>query len=134
MNANAHSKWRIKMNKKGFTLVELLIVICIIAIVGAAFLGGDRTMGDGDRVGAVAKLSRKGIIFKTWEGQLILGGQGTVTTNTWDFSVTNDAVLDDLRKAMDSGKNARLSYHQNFFPRPWSGSTTYFIQKVTPLP
>lgn len=123
------------MNKHGFTLIELLIVIAIIGILAFMLVGGGGgfSIGDGDRVGIVTKLSHKGIYWKTWEGQMIIGGQGTVTTNVWSFSVPDVNILPEVREALEFQKEVRLSYHQKLFPAPWKGSTTYYITGVTPV-
>jgi hypothetical protein len=94
---------------------------------------GGLATGDGNCVGIVTKFSHKGILWKTWEGKLILGGQGTVTTNTWDFSVDkdNETLIQDIQNALDTQEKVKLSYHQILIPVLPIGSTTYFIQKVT---
>lgn len=126
-------------NQKGFTLIELLIVVAIVGILAAVVLGGGRSggggisMGDGDRVGIVTKLSHRGIVWTTWEGQMILGGQGTVTTNVWEFSIDDPNVLKEVQAAVDSQKTVKLTYHQNLLIRPWIGGTTYFVKTVSPI-
>ena len=122
--------------QRGFSLVELIILTMICVVIAITFLvssAGSRdglTMGDGDRVGIVTKLSHRGVFWKTWEGQLILGGQGTVTTNVWEFSIIDPQLRDEIKKALDTQTKVRLSYHQNLLPRPWNGSTKYFITAV----
>lgn len=122
------------LNAKGFTVVEVFVIFALLGILLAALSGtGGLAIGDGDRVGIVTDFSYTGIRWKTWEGQLILGGQGTVTTNTWYFSVdkNNETLIQDIQNALETQEKVKLSYHRrNLFPRPWLGSTTYFIQKV----
>ena len=118
--------------KKGFTLSEFTIVLAVVCIIGVIAVTGTSGLstGDGDRVGIITKLSYRGIHWKTWEGQMILGGQGTVTTNVWEFSVTDPEVLEKVRAALNTQQKVRLSYHQNLMEWPWLGSTTYFITAV----
>jgi prepilin-type N-terminal cleavage/methylation domain-containing protein len=121
---------------KGFTLIELLVVLAIIGLLFTLIMGGAGggfSISDGDRVGIITKFSQnKGVAFKTCEGQMILGGQGTVTSNVWEFSIAkeNIEIIKKIQEALDTQKLVKLSYHQYLFTRPWLGSTTYFIQRV----
>lgn len=120
----------------GFTLIELIAVIIIIGILGIAVVGGGGgSIGtsDGDRVGIITKLSNSGLRFKTWEGEMILGGQGTVNAAAWKFSVADPEILKKVKSAVDSQKKVRLTYHKELFWKPWDGATTYFINGVTPV-
>lgn len=125
-------------NKKGFTLIELLIVLAICGMLAATVMGGAGhgcTASDGNRVGVVVQFSYGGFYLDTWEGQLILGGQGTVTTNTWNFSVLKSDIetIEKIKAAMSSKKQVELTYHKNRLWRPWNGSTTYFVKDVVYL-
>ena len=117
-------------NRKGFTLIELLVVIAIVGIITAlvgSFVFGSTS--DGARVGTVVKFSHKGNIFKSWEGELALGG-GT-STKFWEFSVTDETVVKDVQSALDSQKVVKMEYHQKRFRNPTAANTTYIVSKVT---
>lgn len=120
---------------KGVTLIEILIVIAIIGIlfVLIASAGGGCSTGDGERVGRVVKLSHKGLIWTTWEGDMLLGGQGAVNSGLYRFSITDPQIVEKVKKAMESQSEVRVLYHQNLLFRPWQGSTTYFITGVEPV-
>ena len=113
----------------GFLLVTLLIGLAI----GSYFTFGNYS--DGYRTGTVMKISKKGVMFKTWEGQLNVGSlqdannDGTATT-TWDFSVTDDSILTDLEKAVDNNHRVKLYYKEKFYQFDWLGDTKYFVYKV----
>ena len=84
----------------------------------------------------VIKISSKGMMFKTWEGQLNLGaytneGEGAPTT-IWEFSVpsSNDQVLEDINTSIDNGKRVKLHYKEKLMTLPWRGDTKYLIYKV----
>lgn len=122
--------------KRAFTLIELLIVVAIIGLLTAVVIGGvgGCSRSDGSRVGIVTKFSHKGIAWKTWEGEMNLGGirndptgEGTVA-NIWEFSVQDQEVVKVIDENL--GKKMRLDYHQNLVVRPWNGSTTYFVWKA----
>lgn len=121
---------------KTVKLVLALVVIIFSAGIGYWLFG---TYSDGYRAGTVMKLSNKGFIFKTYEGQLNLGmgindpnSPGVSVSNVWDFSVSasDTAVLSTLDKAMMSGQRAKLHYREKFITVPWRGDTKYQVYKV----
>lgn len=121
-----------KMNKRGFTLIELLVVLVLLGAVATAVIAGlgNFSISDGKRVGVVTKFSHKGIFCKTWEGDLLLGGQGTVTSSHWEFSVDDKNVAEEINGAMDKQELVELLYHQQLFVFPWKGDTKYFVTGV----
>ncbi len=61
------------------------------------------TYSDGNRAGRLIKFSNKGYVFKTYEGELNLGGinttnGGILINNMWQFSVADKSVADSLSK------------------------------------
>lgn len=119
-------------------LVIIGLAILLAFIFGSYFVLGNYSQGT--RAGVVQKLSRKGIVIKTWEGQLNLGGFNTTETGgvgatIWDFSVKgkNQLVLDELEKASLNGKRVKLYYTEKFLKLFWIGETKYFVHKVEPF-
>src|SRR5690606_41695359 len=56
--------------------------------------------------------SKNGKLFKTYEGQLILGGTQFMTKESiWSFSVENKDVYEQLQKV--EGKHVRVYYKQD---------------------
>ncbi len=110
----------------------LLLLLLGIGI-GSYFVFGNYSTGY--RTGTVMKLSKKGAIIKTWEGQLNVGGLQDgdgdgMSTTVWDFSVREDEVMDDLEAAVDHGKRVKLRYHEKFYKLSFFGDTKYFVYEV----
>jgi len=111
----------------GFFLVLILIGIAFYFVCGM-------TYSEGTRTGILTKASKKGYIFKTYEGEINIGGfnQGESTIiplTIFKFSTTKKQVYDSLE--IHQGKKVSLKYRQvikNFF---WQGETDYFVDKVT---
>jgi hypothetical protein len=59
-------------------MMRKLLFVLILLIVAALAFVTFRSYSDGTRVGTLTKLSRKGYIFKTHEGQLMTGGMTDV--------------------------------------------------------
>ena len=86
------------------------------------------TYSTGVRSGELIKISRKGILVKTWEGEI---SQGISGAQIFIFSVEdkNEQVLKDLQKYQ--GKYVKLNYKERYATFFWLGDTKYFITKVT---
>jgi prepilin-type N-terminal cleavage/methylation domain-containing protein len=124
---------------KAVTLIEILIVIAILGLLAgiAVGFGGGCSQSEGSRVGTVTKFSLKGIVYKSWEGELVTGGiraksDGQAGANIWEFSVADKKVVAQVQDALDHGRTVKLDYKQTFL-KPLSRSTTYTVTKVTPV-
>ncbi|MBI3142676.1 MAG: 6-phosphogluconate dehydrogenase [Bacteroidetes bacterium] len=119
---------------------RILIVsglVAVLLIILGFSLAYNLNYSDGFRSGTVAKLSHKGMIFKTYEGQLlsgglVAGGEGDVASNLWDFSVERGEkqVLADLEKAVDERYPVKLRYKEKYYKFFWRGDTKYFVYQV----
>lgn len=111
-------------------LIGLSINGMVIIVVLALYAN----FSSGYRVGRIIKVSEKGYVFKTFEGQLNTGGfsegDGDMTSSIWNFSVRrgDDEILDQLKNA--NKEMVRLYYDEKFIRIPVLGDTKYFITKV----
>ena len=91
---------------------------------------------EGKRAGELIKMSKKGVIFKTYEGQLNTGGfsegAGDITSSIWHFSVkaSDKKVLQDIDAAIDGGYRVKLYYEEKYIKVFFLGETKYFVTKV----
>ena len=90
----------------------------------------------GVRAGVPVKFSRKGVVFKTYEGELNVGGltnsaEGAIPT-TWKFSVarSEEDVHQGMELAMTEHKRVKLHYVEKYVQLFWRGDTQYFVRKV----
>jgi len=88
---------------------------------------------DGERVGTLQKMARKGWLCKTNEGELALYIIPGVAPQLWYFTVRNDAVVVQLNELV--GKRVRLHYSEHRgVPSSCFGDTRYFIDSVSEAP
>lgn len=124
--------------KAGRFIKRLIIGLFILAILGGLgyLFFATMTYSDGSRAGELIKISEKGMVFKTYEGQLSLGGLSvggednneTNIGNLWDFSVTDDAVYKKMEALR--GKKVVVKYKEQYRAIPWKGDTKYIITDV----
>ena len=123
-----------KFLKKSLTwLAIILIVGTTLYVCFVRFT----SYSNGYRAGEIIKFSRKGFVFKTYEGEMNLGGfrdndQGEVTPTIWPFSVyrSSNEVRSQIVEAMENGNKVRLYYKERYAQLFWYGDTEYFIDKV----
>ena len=83
----------------------LWILLAAVLVTGIGYyIYRNYTISEGSRSGTLFKISKKGVAFKTYEGQLLLAGSQMMTTqSTWDFSAKDASVYSELQKY--EGKN-----------------------------
>jgi len=119
----------------------------VLSLALATLLAGCGEYSDGERVGTIQKFSTKGLVAKTWEGEMLLGGlrrksstdgNGNTTTNMvaniWMFTVEDPALIAEVQQLMESGAPVRAHYRQEVMGSPFRTETgifgPYFLTKV----
>ena len=107
----------------------------MMVVIIAGMLSACDTYSEGDRVGVVTKLSRKGVFCKTYEATMLVGGvtnddKGNVIPQTWDFTVAREDVLDKVKKAQEAGKRVKIAYRQEILLTTCSSDSGYFAEDI----
>lgn len=122
-------------NKAGrfgrFMRVSLLIVFLSLVIY---YIVCGFTYSEGTRSGVLTKISKRGYVFKTNEGELNVGGlnqgDGTIMPlSIFRFSVENDSIYRLLE--LEQGKKIVLHYKEVYKSFFWQAETDYFVYKVS---
>lgn len=83
----------------------------------------------GERAGYVQKLSKKGWICKTWEGELAMVSMPGTATEKFLFTVRDDSVVERINDVM--GKRVSLHYEEHRgLPTTCFGETRHFVVDV----
>lgn len=114
-----------------FGFIGLVLIGLVIT-----FLVFNFTYSEGSRAGVIIKFSKKGYVFKTYEGELNLGGIGNIPNTAqlnqiWEFSVKDQHVADTLMGL--EGRKVSLHYKEKIKNLPWQGETKYFVDGVEVL-
>ena len=105
-------------------IIAVIIFTMVLILAGYTYWFYFNSYSDGYREGILQKFSRRGNIFKTNEGEMVLLGfgqrsNGMINSNFFYFSVTDKSLADSLDKCM--GKSMRLHYIQYRKSLPWRG-------------
>ena len=118
------------MNVKKIALIALGTVVAVAALYLTAVLKW--SYSSGERAGWVQKLSHKGWLCKTWEGELALVSMPGAPVEKFLFTVHDDAVAADINRLM--GQRVSLHYEEKMgIPTSCFGDTHYFVNKVVAL-
>ena len=119
--------WRKRHWRKLTLLVVLLIPLLFFA--GWAWITLSFAYSTGERAGFAQKLSQRGWLCKTWEGELAMVNLPGAMPEIFKFSVRNDSIAKLLEKNL--GKRVSLSYEQHKgVPTSCFGETEYYITNV----
>ena len=109
----------------------ILVLLELVTLAGAYFwLALKWSYSTGERAGWVQKLSDKGWVCKTWEGELALVSLPGSSPEKFAFTIRDEAVAAEITKVM--GKRVSLHYEQKVgLPTSCFGDTRYYVTGVT---
>jgi len=103
----------------------------VIALIFALYLwvALHWSYSEGERAGFVQKLSKKGWLCKTWEGELALVSLPGAAPEKFEFTIRDDAVAERINKQV--GTRVALTYAQHKgLPGSCFGDTEYFVTDI----
>ena len=125
-NAAATTKVAAPAARKRRLWPWMLLLLVVAGVVGYTYASLNWAYSDGERVGVLQKLSRKGWVCKTWEGELALYVVTGVAPQIWPFTVPDEQVARKLNISL--GKRVRLHYDEHRgIPSNCFGDTQYFV-------
>ena len=106
-----------------------LVVVVALGLVGFTWITLHWSYSEGERAGYVQKLSKKGFICKTWEGEMAMVTMPGTVAEKFAFTVPTDAIAARLNASV--GKRMALHYQQHkWIPTSCFGDTEYFVTEV----
>jgi hypothetical protein len=134
MNRTAdHSKVGAPPRRTRLRLTLLLVIVSPMCLFAAwVWITLHFSYSSGQRAGYVQKISKKGWLCKTWEGELAMSTVPGTAPQIFTFSVHDDAVAEKIENS--AGQRVALSYEQHKgVPGSCFGETEYFITAVRPI-
>ena len=108
-----------------------LFIIIILLGAFAIYWFFFNKYGDGERKGTLIKITHRGNIFKTDEGEMWLSCRQTISPEKFYFSVTNDSIATVLKTLQD--ECVQVTYVQYRGTLPWRGDNKYIVTGVAPI-
>ena len=112
--------------------LTILLVSAIALFSLYVYVAINWSYSSGERAGFLQKVSHKGWICKTWEGELSLVAMPGSAPEKFLFTVRDEAVAQKVSAA--AGKRVTLNYEQHKgLPSSCFGDTEYFVIDVKPI-
>lgn len=112
-----------------------LISVLIVCLM----LCGCYEVGKGNKIGTITRLNHEGLIFKTYEAQMIRGGMTDGSGSfgqTFNFTIERPELVDIIQTALDKQQKIKIYYHQELITWCRSDSSNahdgdnYFLDSV----
>jgi hypothetical protein len=117
--------------KSGFKKFMRIFLLLLLLVGGSLFWWKYYyTYSDGYRSGLLQKLSHKGNLMKTYEGELVMSSVAStnnvaLASEKFYFSIAKDSIAKSLMNL--EGKRVRLHYEQKNGKLPWRGESEYIV-------
>jgi len=117
------------MASKALRIFALFLVALVLLVGAWLWITLHWSYSEGERAGYVQKLSKKGWLCKTWEGEIAMVTMPGAIPDKFEFTVSEEAVAQKINQL--AGKRVVLTYQQHkFIPLSCFGETEYFIGDV----
>lgn len=118
-----------KVRNKALIAVLILLIVPAIGASLWIWISLGYTYAVGERAGYIQKISKKGWLCKTWEGELAMANLPGTMPQIFTFTVRNDSVAHVIEQ--NAGKQVSLTYEQHRgVPTSCFGETEYFVTRV----
>ncbi len=112
-----------------FKMLILVIIIPIVLFALYTWAVLNWVYSTGERAGYVQKLSEKGYVCKTFEGELVLVSMPGTQAEKFLFTVKDKSLVEKINNSM--GKRVRITYEEHkWIPSSCFGETSYFVKNI----
>jgi hypothetical protein len=118
-----------RVRRWGLTALVLVLLVPALVFGAWAWVTLNYSYSKGDRAGYIQKLSRKGWLCKTWEGELAMVNLPGAMPEIFRFSVRNDSIAHLLQQNI--GKRVSIAYEEHRgVPTSCFAETPYYITNM----
>ena len=132
LNQTKPSRWTgvVKKTKKVFRWTGYALILILVSFIYFKYFF---TYSEGYRAGLLQKFSNKGVVFKTYEGELILSSVSSTSnvalaSEKFQFSV----LKKDVSPMFDTlqGRSVIVHYIEKKGIVPWRGDSKYLVDSI----
>jgi len=114
-------------------IISWIVIVLVIVIVAFSYFKYSFTYSKGYRAGMLQKFSEKGVIFKTYEGEMILSSVQSnanvaLASEKFLFSVNDIEIARQMEQIQ--GKSVVVHYREKNGALPWRGDSNYIVDSV----
>jgi hypothetical protein len=114
-------------------VLGIFVVVVVLGLVLFVLMRYYFVFGEGVKAGTLNYVVKKGYIFKTYEGEMILTGlqskaPNSMQSNEFSFSIENGALAQRLM--LNSGREMQLHYKEYTGSVPWRGYSKFIVDSV----
>jgi hypothetical protein len=110
-------------------VLVIFLVVVIAGLAGYSWLSLHWSYSTGERAGFVQKLSKKGWVCKTWEGEMAMVTMPGTVSEKFYFTVPQDDVAAKINASL--GKRVAVHFQQHkWLPSSCFGDTEYFVDSM----
>lgn len=118
-----------KLKKIAYWILTIVIVIIAVFI----YFKYSFTYSTGYRAGLLQKFSEKGLVFKTYEGEMVLSSVQSnsnvaIASEKFLFSVADEIVAKSMEQIQ--GRHVVVHYKEKNGALPWRGDSHYIVDSV----
>jgi hypothetical protein len=110
-------------------ILGAIVVLPALLLAAWTAIALSYTYSRGDRAGYIQKLSKKGWICKTWEGELAMVNVPGAMQERFPFTVRSDTLATAMNKLMGSRVSVTYEEHRGV-PGSCFGETNYYVTGV----
>jgi hypothetical protein len=102
-----------------------IFFVILLLLAGFIYWFYFNIYSDGERKGTLIKLTKKGNVFKTMEGEMWLSCRHLVNAERFYFSIIDDKLADSLKNLQD--ECIQVTYKQHRRSLSWRGESQYIV-------
>ena len=123
---------RRKRRRWPWIIAGALVGLPALMIAAWTMIALSYTYSRGERAGYVQKLSKKGWICKTWEGELAMVNVPGAMQERFPFTVRSDSLAAAMNRMMGSQVSLTYEEHRGV-PGSCFGETNYYVTAARPV-